>query len=143
MSFTYIVQFFSLIASFGVIAMTYRVYQLSRKHNQIDNYLKEIVTLYYKIEEDSKIAKSLSGGIKNLPGKESLSDCYVRIEINATLMRYYIRKYPGNYDGKEKFEDIVDSISHSPEELGDYDLLSDEFKKFCKNIEIIDEYESC
>ena len=132
MVFSDIIQILSVLASFGVIAMTYHVYVLNHRHNQIDNYLKQITNLYYKIEDDWKILKTIK---RNPLNNDVLNQYYRQIESNATLLSYYIRNFPCKYEGKEKFTNLIDSISHSPEELGDYEVLSDEFKKFFKNIE--------
>lgn len=111
--------------------MTYHVYRLSHKHNKIDNYLKQIINLYYKIDDDGKIVKCTKDKYHN---QEALKQCYRRIEINATLMKYYVCEFPISYKGKDKFEQVIESISHSPEIVDDYDKLSDDYKKFCKNI---------
>lgn len=119
--------------------MTYHIYKLNHVHAQIDNYLKQIVSLYYNIEEDAKV---IIGTKNESLDVEILSQYYKRIETNATLMRYYVRKYPQQYEGKERYEQVIDSIAHSPEEHNDYDKLSDEFKKFCKNLEDSKEIET-
>lgn len=136
MDVTWIISVLSLIASFVAIAMTYHVYWLNHKHTQIDSYLKQIICLYYSIEDDSKLLKD------DRLNEDALAQCYRRIEINATLMRYYVNKFPLQYDGKINFVQLINSISHSPENYGDYDKLSDEFKKFCSHIEITKEYGS-
>ena len=127
-----IIDILSLIASFGVIAMTYNVYKLSHKHTQIGSYLKQIISNFFEIEDYAKLLKNIHNKPSN---KSALEQCYRRIETNATLMRYYVRKFPENYDKKKKFEHVIDSLAHSPEIFEDYDKLRDEFKSFCKNIE--------
>lgn len=127
-----IIDLMSLFSSFGVIAMTYHVYKLNYRHTQIDEYLKQIIHLYYLLEDDAKLLRSARG---DLMPNNKLCECYRRIETNATLMRYYVKEYPINYNGKEKFVQVINSLSHSPENQSDYDKLSDEFKKFCNNIE--------
>ena len=127
---TYIIQLISLIASFGVIGMTYHIYRLNNRNNQIDSYLKQIISLYFRIEDDYKIVIALR---KEKSEMNALSQVYRRLEINATLMNYYLRNYPEhNKNNVGHLEKILDSISHSPEILDDYNLLTDEFKKFCK-----------
>lgn len=130
--FRSIIDLISLLASFGVIAMTYHVYKLNYRHTQIDDYLKQIIHLYYLLEDDAKILRSYGS---DLIPKDKLGECYRRIETNATLMRYYVKEYPIYYNGKEEFVQVINSLSHSPENQSDYDKLGDEFKKFCKNIE--------
>lgn len=126
-----LIQFFSLIASFGVIGMTYHVYRMSHKHTLIDNNLKQIVTLYYKIDDDFKTIQSL----RMLKNDDYIKHLYRKIETNAVLMRYYIKSFPIQYEEKMHFEELLASISHSPEIARDYDKLTEEFKKFCKNID--------
>lgn len=128
---SYIFQGLSLLSSFGVIYMTYRVYNMNHLNTQIDNFLKQIIILYYKIVDDGKIIKSTQ---KKTSNEELLAQCYRRIEINAALMGYYVKMYPKHYKNKEEFEKVVNSLSHSPNIEKDYDKLGDEFKKFCQNI---------
>ena len=134
-----IIDLISLFASFGVIAMTYHVYKLSYRHTQIDNYLKQIVHLYFQLEDDAKLLKSLNN---DLIPNDKLSQCYRRIEANATLMRYYVKEFPIPDKEKEGMAKVINSLSHSPENQNDYDKLSDEFKKFCKNIEDFSGFET-
>lgn len=129
----------SLLSTLIVAGMSYHVYKMNYIHTRIDNYLNQIVNLYYKIEDDAKIVKS---NICNHANEELIAQCYRQIETNATLMRYYVVKYPIIYDGKKEFEKVINSIAHSPEGIGDYDKLSDEFKKFCDGIEKMNEPET-
>lgn len=129
---TIIISIFSLIVSFFALILTYHVYKMNYRHSQIDSYLKQIIKLYYDIEKDGKIVKLRKNDKSN---EMILAQCYSQIEINASLMRYYVRKFPDSYKEKDCFVKVLESIAHSPEELNDYDKLSDEFKTFCKNIE--------
>lgn len=107
--------------------MTYHVYRMSHKHTLIDNNLKQIVTLYYKIEDDFNTIQSM----EMLNGNDYIKHLYRKIETNAILMRYYIKSFPIQYKDKRIFEELLASISHSPEIVRDYDKLTEEFKKFC------------
>lgn len=108
--------------------MTYHVYRLNNRNTQIDSYLKQIISLYFRIEDDYKILVTLP---KNNSSVNTLEQVFRRLEINATLMNYYVRNYPVQNKNCE-LEKILESISHSPEIVNDYNLLTDEFKKFCK-----------
>lgn len=118
----------STVASIGVISMTYHVYISNLRHNTIDNYLKQIIILFYKIEDDYRL-------LKQTRSDSSLEQCYRRLETNATLMHYYIRKFPIKYKDKRALENVIESLSHLPECDEDYNILIEKFKTFCKEIE--------
>lgn len=124
-----IVQVLSLFASFGVIAMTYHVYRLSHKHTIIDNYLKQIIDLYYRIEDISK----------QLNNENKLPDIvqkrhFREIRVNCSLMIYYLIRYPGFYGNRIKFKYLLKDIIAHPEDESNYDLLADIFSDFSINI---------
>lgn len=129
----------SLISTVCVISMSYHVYVTNHRHTIIDSYLKQIISLYYKIEDDGNKVKEN----KHNPSSENfLNQCYRDIEINACMMRFYVKKFPVQYEGKDTFIGVINSLSHSPDVLSDYDKLSDEFKKFFKQIDNMNEYET-
>lgn len=119
--------------------MTYHVYLLNYKHTQIDSYLKQIIYLYYEIDNDMRAVKTIESNMSN---KNELEHYYRKIEANATLLRYYIRRFPVCNDSKKDFVQITNSLSHSPEAKEDYYKFGDEFKKFCKNLEDAKELET-
>ena len=127
-----IIDVLTLLLSFGVIFMTYHVYISNRTYTTVDNYLKQIINLYFKIEDDTKAVKVIKNSLSK---EEELGHYYRRIETNTTLLRYYIRKFPVQYSGKDHFTQLLTSIAHSPENDVDYDRIGDCFKTFCKSIE--------
>ena len=124
-----IVQVLSLFASFGVIAMTYHVYRLSHRHALIDNYLKQIIDLYYRIEDISKQLNSepkLNEVVQNR--------CFREVRVNCSLMIYYLTRYPGFYRNRIRFEYLLNDIIARPEDESNYDSLANAFRDFCQNI---------
>jgi hypothetical protein len=125
-----IIQSLSVAASFGVIAMTYHVYKISYRHTQIDNYLKQIVNLYYKIEDASK--QLYSNNLSRVEEKD-INCLFREIRVDCTLMLYYLKKYPGFYGNRTRFEVLLNEIIENPEVEIYYDYLSNAFRDFCLN----------
>lgn len=126
-----LIQLLSVISSFGVIAMTYHVYTLSHRNTQADNYLKQIIYLYYKIKETSKLLNSANLNILS----EKAHDYYFNeIRVDCTLMIYYFERYPGFYGNRTKFVYLLKDIIEHPENNANYDYLSNAFSDFCQNI---------
>ena len=119
----------SIIVSLSAIYISYHIYKMNHMHMRVDRYLAQIVDLYFKIKDDGALIKNTKKS-----DELSLSEYYRRVEINAALLGYYVKKFPIKYSDKNKFEQIVTSLAHAPNLVNDYEKLGDEFKKFCKKI---------
>ena len=94
-----------LISAVGMIVITYYVYHLSQKDTNRDHYLRYIVDLYYRIEDDSE-------RLRIDCSKDRDTNCSVcfqhqkqykrRISVNCILMRDYIKRFPGYYPSRKK-----------------------------------------
>lgn len=120
------------VIALAMVLLTYYIYKMSTESNKRDSYLHNIVELYYKIEDDSH---SLFGCItsNSLEDNKSKQFCR-RISVNSTLMVYYLMRFPGFYNDRTEFERILINITYEPTRADYYDILSEQFGKFCWGI---------
>ena len=52
------------------------------------------------------------------------------ISVYSTLLFYYILRIPGYYDGRLEFGSILYGISHDPQNLDNYKILSEKIREF-------------
>lgn len=123
-----------LFSAVGMIIITYSVYHLSKKDTNRDHYLRYIVDLYYRIEDDYE---RLRFGCEN--DSDTSSSVYLqnqkqykrRISVNCILMRDYIKRFPGYYPNRKQIMDVLYEMSTNPTQSDNYDKLAIEFKLFC------------
>ena len=112
--------------------LTFYIYKLSTENSKKDSYLRFIIDLYYRIEDDSR---SLFEYISSNYAEDNKSKQYCRrISVNCTLMVYYLKRFPGYYKDRTKFERILIYITYEPTKADYYDILSEQFEKFCWGI---------
>lgn len=115
-----------IISAIGLIFINYYVYRLTNKNSKQDSYFTRMVELYYKIEEDSL----LLGDCK----ETSQIHIVKRIEVNSTIMIYYLLRIPGFYKDRLNFMAILYDIVKDPYNGNKYIELSNMFKIFCREI---------
>jgi len=113
-------------SAMGMIFITYYVYRLTNKSSRQDSYFTRMVDLYYKIEEDSLL----------LVDCNEMSQIHIvkRIEVNSTIMIYYLLRIPGFYKDRLNFMAILYDIAKDPYNCNKYIELSNKFKSFCWEI---------
>ena len=131
------------VTALVTIVLTYYISKMSLLNNKKDCYLQYIIELYYRIEDDSHLL--FDNYASNSKEDEIKQNQYVRrIGVNCTLMAYYLKRFPGYYKDRTKFERILIYITYEPTRAEYYDILSDQFEKFCwgirKNKKYADRY---
>lgn len=111
------------------IVLTYFIYKMSLLNNRKDCYLRYIIELYYRIEDDSHLLFEHYAS-NNEEDKIKQKQYVRRIIVNCTLMVYYLKRFPGYYKDRNKFERILIYITYEPTRAEYYDILSDQFEKF-------------
>lgn len=121
------------ILTLATIFLTFYIHRLSSESNKKDNYLRYITDLYYRITDDSsRLLKDVCKQTKLSEMEYENDQRYRRqIAVNSTLMFYYVRRFPGYYEGRGRFEMILIGISRHPEKYELYERLSREFEDFC------------
>ena len=123
----------ALVLALATIVLRCVNHKITMMNNKKDNYLQYIVDLYYRIEEDSRLLFediALNGTDDSNKRKQSIR----RISVNCTLMVYYLKRFPGYYKDRTKFERILIYITYEPIREEYYDELSCQFEKFCWGI---------
>lgn len=119
------------------IVLTYYIYKLSNENNKKDNYLRYIVDLYYRIEDDSTLFLDLlhaSNSNQITSDEYRIKKLRRQIVTNSTLMLYYVRRFPGYYKERINFIWALIDISRYPQKAELYDNLVKEFNDFCEGI---------
>lgn len=123
---SFIIEISAPISAIGTLLMTWCLYRLNSKSDKKERYFRHMVDLYYKIEEDYSVVLNI-GSNNNSTKRQSMR----RIEVNSSLMIYYLLRIPGFYKKRCEFLSILCDISHHPESYDNYDKLSYEFQEFC------------
>lgn len=121
------------VLTLATIVLTCLIHKLTTINNKKDSYLQYIVDLYYRIEEDSHLLFE-DIGPNGTDDKNKRKQYIRRITVNCTLMVYYLKRFPGYYKDRTKFERILIYITYEPTKADYYDILSDQFAKFCWGI---------
>lgn len=119
------------------ILLTYFIYKLSSENNKKDNYLRYIVDLYYRIEDDSTLFLDLlhaSNSNQITSDEYRIKKLRRQIVTNSTLMLYYVRRFPGYYKERHNFKLALIDITRYPQKTELYDNLAKEFNDFCEGI---------
>ena len=102
------------------------------KEKKRNIYFKEIVSLYYHIDEvHQKMKSEIDVGINT-----NINYYGNSIKVYSTILLNYIKKYPAPKNDIEELEKILLTIIVNPYWDRDYQLLMDEFQKFCWSIDI-------
>ena len=109
--------------------MSYVVYRLTNVEHKRIEYFKEIVKLYYKIDE----AHQLMAKEKEI---NSISYYENQIKVYGTILLNFIKKYPKPKEDTRKLENILLGIIVNPNWDRDYQELTCEFQNFCWSIDI-------
>lgn len=122
----------TLASIISTIIMSIIVYQLKSRDNKRTIYFKEIVSLYYHIDEvHQKMKSEIDVGINT-----NINYYGNSIKVYSTILLNYIKKYPAPKNDIEELEKILLTIIVNPYWDRDYQLLMDEFQKFCWSIDI-------
>lgn len=122
----------ALASIISTIIMSIINYQLKSKDNKRNIYFKEIVTLYYHIDEvHQKMKSEIDVGIDT-----NINYYGNRIKVYSTILLNYIKKYPVPKKDIEELEKILLTIIVNPYWDRDYQLLMNEFQNFCWSIDI-------
>lgn len=120
----------SFISGVGMIFITYLVYDLTNENTKKDSYMKSIAKLYYAIEDDFK---SLSSTDLNTSCVDSSS--YIRrIKANSILMCYYIERFPGYNEYRNRLFQKGMLINYDPKNEENYNDFVKEFSHFCLSV---------
>lgn len=122
------------ISAIGMLIMTFYVYKLTSKGHKIENHFTHIVELYHKIEEDSRELISFDNDTSACTLNGRQEQCGRRIEVNSSIMIYYLMRIPGYYKKRMEFLGLLCNISRNPYNQDYYTQLSEKFKDFCWEI---------
>jgi len=125
----HISEFITLISICTTSFMSYVVYRLTNVEHKRIEYFKEIVKLYYKIDE----AHQLMAKEKEI---NSISYYENQIKVYGTILLNFIKKYPKPKEDTRKLENILLGIIVNPNWDRDYQELTCEFQNFCWSIDI-------
>lgn len=128
-----IVEISAPISALGTLLITWCVYRLNTRNSKKENYFRQMVELYYKIEEDYSILYGLKFSNEDIEQKQDWQreQSIRRIGVNSTLMTYYLLRIPGYYKNRDKFLSFLYGITHDPQAPDNYDNLSKKFIEFC------------
>lgn len=126
-----------LVSALVTIITSLVVFRLTNRENKKENYLRHMIKSYYEIEDGrtrmielNNLAKDSQHADFNLQ-KET---CMREIKVNSTIMRYYLDRFPGYYNNRTEFGNILIDITHHPDEAGPYAKLSEIFQDFLWSI---------
>lgn len=120
----------AFISAIGMIYITFLIYGLSNENTKKDSYMKSIAKLYYAIEDDYK---SLSSTDLNTTCVDS--SCYIRrIKANSILMCYYIERFPGYNEYRNRLFQKGMLINYDPKNEENYNDFVKEFSHFCLSV---------
>lgn len=122
------------LSAVGTLLMSWCIYRLNSKASKAENYFRHMVEIYYKIEDDySVIISGMDSYKMNCPNSFILvkEQSLRRIEVNATIMIYYLLRIPGFYKGRWDFYSVISHLSKNPEDMDCYLKLSEKFKELC------------
>lgn len=123
-----IVDMSAIMSSIATILLTFFIYRLTSRNSKKENYLRNMIDLYYKIEEDSIYLTMDNSETATLPNRNQAQR---RIKVNSMLMIYYLLRIPCYYDGRWEFFRVLYNTSCHPEIVDNYDRIGDYFYKFC------------
>lgn len=122
----------TLASIISTIIMSIIVYQLKSRDNKRNIYFKEIVTLYYHMDEvHQQMKNEIDVGVNT-----NINHYGNRIKVYSTILLNYIKKYPSPKGDTRELEKILLAINVNPNWERDYQILMDEFQKFCWSIDI-------
>ena len=131
-----IMEIFDIIAKISVpiltlatIFMTCYIHKLSNENAKKENYLRHIIDLYYRIEDNLRYRKG-----DNIDELTVLVNNTRELKVNCTLMIYYLQRYPGFYKNRTRFILLLNEIIDHPEYETNDDNLSNAFCNLCLNI---------
>lgn len=121
------------LSAIGTLLMSWCIYRLKNKASKKELYFGHIIDLYYKLENDFDIIYKQNNSNKELNENDSVirEDCLRHIEVNCTLMNYYILRIPGLYKERINFSIILRHLSHNPQDCTEYKKLSEKLKELC------------
>lgn len=121
----------SIISIIVSIFISYGVYKLGVKDKRKIDYFEKIVEYYHKIEN---LYISLDNPKAN-DEEKYLSCVEQRIKISATLLSYYLSRYPNKpFEELTSFKFITFAIAQSPINSKDYQKLTKSFADFCLSV---------
>ena len=121
----------SIISIIVPIFISYGVYKLGIKDKRKIDYFEKIVEYYHKIEN---LYISLDNPKAN-DEEKYLSCVEQRIKISATLLSYYLSRYPNKpFEELTSFKFITFAIAQSPINSKDYQKLTKSFADFCLSV---------
>lgn len=131
----------ALVLALATIVLTCFIHKLTTINNKKDSYLQYIVDLYYRIEEDSRLLFE-NIAINDTDDINKRKQYIRRLSVNCTLMAYYIKRFPGYYKERTRFERTLINITYEPTKEEYYNELSYQFEKFCWGIKKNKKYAS-
>ena len=125
----HISEIITLLSVCATSFLTYIVYRLTNLEQKRLEYFKEIVKLYYKMDEARQLMKEANE-------KEIISYYKSRIKVYGTILLNLIKKYPKPKHDTKELETILLGIIVNPNWDKDFQELSDEFQNFCWTIDM-------
>lgn len=117
----------SVVSTLCTILMTYYIFRLTSRNGRKENYLKRILELYYRIEEDYSQISANRHELINVR-------LYRQIAVNCTMMDYYVRRLPGYYRNRHRIRMLLFVISDEPEKKEYYEGLSKQIKELISGL---------
>lgn len=120
----------AFISAIGMIYITFFIYDLSNENTKKNSYMKSIAKLYYAIEDDFNSLSSLKSNTSNYN-----RDSYIRrIKANSILLCYYIERFPGYNECRNRLFQKGMLINCDPENEENYKEFVKEFSHFCLSV---------
>lgn len=120
----------SFISGVGMIIITYLVCDLTNENTKKDSYMKSIAKLYNAIEDDFNSLSSIKSNTSNV----NCNSYIRRIKANSILICYYVERFPGYNECRDKLLQKGMLINYDPQNEENYNEFAKEFSYFCLSV---------